>query len=84
MLQKMHNTNELVTKYGHIIFAQVTGYWKFQFTVTVKTEKGYEVDIVTGGDDELIYRYNPFSTSWEHHLKSTDETLFRIIEDRKV
>ena len=80
----MVNANELVTKYGHIIFAQITGYWKYQFTITVRTEKGFEVDIVTGGDHELIYRYNPFSTSWEHHLSSTDGTLFRITEDKKL
>lgn len=60
-----------------LFFAQVTGYWKFQFTVTVKTEKGYEVDIVTGGDDELIYRYNPFSTSWEHYLESLKTERFK-------
>ena len=48
------------------------------------TEKRFEVDIETGGDVNLIYRYNPFSTSWEHHLGSTDATLFRITEDRKI
>ena len=35
------------------------------------TEKGFEVDIVTGGDHEIIYRYYPFSTSWNiHYLES--------------
>jgi hypothetical protein len=60
--------NELISKYGHILFAQPTGYWKYQFTVSVKTDLGFEVDIVTGGNHELIH-YNPFSSSWSHICK---------------
>jgi hypothetical protein len=76
--------NELVSKYGNIIFAKVTGFCKYQFTIYVKTDKGYEVGILTGGDHENIYRYQPFSTSWKHHLDCTDKTLFRIVEATKI
>lgn len=53
-------------KFGEITKVEITNYWKFKFTLRVKTAKNYELDVCTGGNSDDIYKYDPFG-DWEEH-----------------
>ena len=53
--------------YGTITKVEILGYWKYQFTLQVTTDKGHVLTIITGGDKDDIYKYNPHSLLWKDH-----------------
>lgn len=59
--------SEQTKLYGQIVnTTEIVAYYKYVFTLVVETEKGYHLQIRTGGDSDDIYRYNPFA-GWEEH-----------------
>ena len=64
-------------KYGEIIDAEIIYYYKYAFGVFVKTEKGYQLKLSTGGGSDDIYKYDPFG-GWDEHSSAGIDDITEI------
>jgi hypothetical protein len=52
--------------YGEIENVVIKSFYKYKFILSVTTDK-YLLEMITGGDKDNIYRYNPLSKEWYEH-----------------
>lgn len=53
--------------YGNITSIAFDDYYKYVFTLTFATSRGFILNVRTGGDSETIYRYDPQEPNWNEH-----------------
>jgi len=74
-------TDNLEKTIGKILDVEFKSYYKFEFSLVFKVEKDgvvYHVRATTGGESDLIYRYNPMSTDWSEHLAADIKNIIAI------
>ncbi len=61
----MTNTEEYLTElYGAVTDSTYHSYYKYEFTVTLTTAKGYTIRASYGGDHNDIYRFSLEDITW--------------------
>lgn len=81
-LDSYYNPVDLRIIYGEITSVEMRGYWKYEFSLVVKTTTEYYLRVITGGSAEGIYMYNPLETTWSEHTSSYIRELCILPETR--
>ena len=66
-------------KYGKILKAKFRSYCKYSFRVLLIFKGGKQLEIVTGGDKDDIYRYDPTSTAWSEHCSAEIRDIRKLL-----
>lgn len=51
--------------YGEIKSTKLDSYWKYEFHLTITTDKDYVLNVCAGGECDDIYRFNPYKPTWD-------------------
>jgi len=70
--------NDLFLRYGEIQSVEVTGYWKYEFSLLLKTHT-HMIEYTYGGNAEDIYRFDPFSVTWRDVAEGGTIGTIRVI-----